>query len=147
MNKSVLMEYHAKNEKDTLEFAKESIKYISQGDTVLLYGDLGSGKTYLTKLFCGLLDVDTEVTSPSFSIINQYQGKFIINHIDFYRLENEGELLNLGMDDILNMDSINFIEWPQIIEGKIDWEHYKIRIDFEQDNPCGRYFKLFRIYD
>ena len=147
MNKRVLLDYHARNEKDTIKFANESLKYLNRGDTVLLYGDLGSGKTFLTKLYCGLLGVKTEVTSPSFSIINQYPGKYSINHIDFYRLENESELLNLGMDDILNMDSINFIEWPQIIENKINWKHFRIHIEFEHNNPNGRKFKFLKVYD
>jgi tRNA threonylcarbamoyladenosine biosynthesis protein TsaE len=142
MTKKILIEYKAKNETDTIKFARQSLKHFKSGDTILLYGNLGSGKTFLTKKFSQLLGVNFEVTSPSFSIINQYQGDFLINHIDFYRVENKNELLNLGLDDILNMDSINFIEWPQIIENKITWQHYRIYIEFNHNNPNGRFFKL-----
>ena len=142
MTKKILIDYIAKNESDTIEFAQQSLKHFNTGDTILLYGNLGSGKTFLTKIFSRLLGIDFEVTSPSFSIINQYQGDFLINHIDFYRVESSNELLNLGLDDILNMDSINFIEWPQIIENKITWPHYRIYIEFNQNNPNGRFFTL-----
>ena len=145
MTEKILIKNKANNESDTKEFARKSIKHFKSGDTILLYGDLGSGKTFLTKIFGQLLGVDFDVTSPSFSIINQYQGDLLINHIDFYRVENSNELLNLGLDDILNMDSINFVEWPQIIEKKITWEHYRIYIDFNNENPTGRFFKLVGI--
>ena len=110
MTEKILIKLKAKNESDTQNFARESLKNFKSGDTILLYGDLGSGKTFLTKTFGKLLGVNFDVTSPSFSIINQYLGDILINHIDFYRIENHNELLNLGLDDILNMDSINFIE-------------------------------------
>ena len=145
MTETILIKNKANNESDTKHFARESIKHFKSGDTILLYGDLGSGKTFLTKIFGQLLGVDVDVTSPSFSIINQYQGDILIYHIDFYRLENSNELHNLGLDDILNIDSITFIEWPQIIEKKVTWAHYRIYIDFDQDNPTGRFFKLVGI--
>ena len=145
MTEKILIENKAKNESDTKKFAQQSIKHFKLGDTILLYGNLGSGKTFLTKIFSQLLGVNFDVTSPSFSIINQYQGDLFINHIDFYRLENNNELLNLGMDDILNMDSINFIEWPQIIEKQITWDHFRIYIDFDKSNSTGRYFKLVKM--
>jgi len=142
MTEKLLIENKAKSESDTKNFASESLIHFKSGDTILLYGDLGSGKTFLTKLYCNMLGFDLEVTSPSFSIINQYQGELLVNHIDFYRVEKSSELLNLGLDDILNMDSINFIEWPQIIESQITWEHFRIYIEFDKENPTGRYFKL-----
>ena len=142
MTEDILIENNAKNESDTKDFAIESLKHFKIGDTILLYGDLGSGKTFLTKIYCQMLGVDFDVTSPSFSIINQYQGNMFINHIDFYRLEKKNELRNLGLDDILNMDSINFIEWPQIIENQVTWDHYRIYIEIDEKNHTGRYFKL-----
>ena len=142
MIEKVLLENNVKNESGTKDFAIESLKHFKSGDTILLYGDLGSGKTFLTKLYSQMLGVDFEVTSPSFSIINQYQCDIIINHLDFYRVEKSSELHNLGLDDILNMDGINFIEWPQIIEKQITWNHYRVYIEFDEKNPTGRYFKL-----
>lgn len=145
MEKYILIESKTKNESETKEFATESFKYFTTGDTILLYGELGSGKTYLTKLYCQTLGVDFDVTSPSFSIINQYQGDIFVNHLDFFRVQNTNELYNLGLDDILNMDSINFIEWPQIIEKQITWDHFRIYIEFVDKNSSGRYFKLINM--
>jgi tRNA threonylcarbamoyladenosine biosynthesis protein TsaE len=142
LEKKVVIEIKALNEFDTKRFADESWINFKCRDTVLLYGELGSGKTYLTKLYCRMLGVDFDVTSPSFSIINQYYGNVLINHIDFYRVQNRNELINLGLDDIFNMNSINFIEWPQIIEKQITWDHYRIYIEFVDENPSARYIKL-----
>lgn len=145
MIEELLFDYTAQNESDTEEFAKKSLQYFKSGDTILLYGDLGSGKTFLTKTYGQMLGVNFEITSPTFSIVNQYQGDLLINHIDFYRIENNSDLINLGLDDILNMDSINFIEWPQIIENQITWDHFRIYIEFDKVNSSGRYLKLFEV--
>lgn len=145
MKKTILVESQVKNESETNDFVNKSLEYFKSGDSILLYGNLGTGKTYLTKKFCEKLGVNFDITSPSFSIINQYKGSVFINHLDFYRVQNNQELLNLGLDDILNMNSINFIEWPQIIEEYISWDHYRIYIDFIEGNTLGRYFKLIGV--
>lgn len=119
---------------ETKRFAKETVCYFKPGDTILLYGTLGSGKTCLTNYYVQLLGFSTGATSPSFSIINQYEGEVFINHIDFYRIQDQKELYNLGLDDIFNSNNINFIEWPQIIEDRIDWRHFRIYIDIIKSN-------------
>tara|TARA_B100000989_G_scaffold581_1_gene369 strand:- start:370 stop:825 length:456 start_codon:yes stop_codon:yes gene_type:complete len=111
------------SETKTEEFALEFLKKIKTQDVIFLYGEMGVGKTTFVKyLINGFQkenkEIITEVTSPTFNILNEYQIKKIkINHYDLYRLNSADELKNLNLfDDKLN--SITLIEWPQIIIEK-----------------------------
>ena len=110
-------------EKKTKELAHKFIKKLSLGDIVFLYGEIGVGKTtFVRYLINGYQKVNnlelTEVTSPTFSLINEYEiNKFKINHYDLFRLKSLDEIRNLNLfDDMLN--SITLVEWPQIINKK-----------------------------
>ena len=115
MNKKILFENEVIDLDGTNNFTREVVKYFHEGDTVLLYGQLGSGKTYITRDFVFLLGSKADVSSPSFSLINHYGGEPSIYHVDLYRINELTDLANLGLEDILNSPSINFIEWPEII--------------------------------
>ena len=111
------------SEKQTEEFAIEFIKKIKPKDVIFLYGEMGVGKTTFVRFLINRLQKEnnqimTEVTSPTFNILNEYQIKKIkINHYDLYRLKSEDELKDLNLfGDKLN--SITLIEWPQIIIEK-----------------------------
>ena len=111
------------SETKTEEFALEFLKKIKPQDVIFLYGEMGVGKTTFVKyLINGFQkennEIITEVTSPTFNILNEYQIKKIkINHYDLYRLNSADELKNLNLfDDKLN--SITLIEWPQKIIKK-----------------------------
>jgi len=105
------VEILSNSEEDTIKLGKYISKFLKPGDLILLYGDLGCGKTTFVKgLAQGLLvDPETYVTSPSFSLVNIYEGKYTIYHIDLYRLESV-ELEELGIYEFLN-DGIVVIEW------------------------------------
>jgi len=143
----LLIEKEAENERESADFAGLAISYFKKGDTVLLYGPLGSGKTFLTKIFVRLLGSNADVSSPSFTLINQYAGKIRINHIDLYRISQKGDIGNLGLDDIFNDDSIKFIEWPQIIERQIEWLHFRIYIETNNSRSSWRKFRLIKFYE
>lgn len=105
------VEILSNSEEDTIKLGKYISKFLKPGDLILLYGDLGCGKTTFVKgLAQGLLvDPETYVTSPSFSLVNIYEGKYTIYHIDLYRLESV-ELEELGIYEFLN-HGIVVIEW------------------------------------
>jgi tRNA threonylcarbamoyladenosine biosynthesis protein TsaE len=142
MREELLFNKMVQSEKGSKKFAGEAVAFFKIKDVVLLYGDLGSGKTFVVREFVRLLGLKAEVSSPSFSLINQYCGKIDINHIDLYRISNEQELINLGLDDYWELDSINFVEWPQIIEKLIDWDHYRLFIETDKQRPSWRRFRL-----
>ena len=86
---------------------------LNEGDIVGLAGDLGSGKTWFTKgVALGLgVSADTVITSPSFSLMNEYQGRCALFHIDVYRLENVSDFLDAGLDEYLYGNGVTVMEW------------------------------------
>ena len=111
------------SEKKTEELASKFLKKIKPGDIVFVYGEMGVGKTtFIRYLINGLQKQNnlkiTEVTSPTFNILNQYEiNQLKVNHYDLFRIKSSEEIKNLDLfDDIMN--SILLIEWPQIIEKK-----------------------------
>ena len=85
------------------------------GDIILLFGDLGAGKTRLTQGICNGLGLDEEsyIRSPTFTLINEYPGKLPIYHIDLYRIENQEEIYSLGLEEILFDQGVTIIEWAE----------------------------------
>ena len=105
------------------------------GETLLLYGNLGTGKTTFVKgLAEGLGIAPDYVRSPTFTLINMYPGSQLqLVHADFYRLENEDEIAELGLDELLDKNSVLAVEWPE----KLRWqrtETLKIRLYYEHES-------------
>ncbi len=98
---------------------------------LLLTGDLGAGKTTLIQTICKQLNVIDEVNSPTFSIINEYKTETneSIFHLDLYRLKDENEALDIGIEDYLYDDNYTFIEWPEIIESLLPDNLMRIHIE------------------
>jgi tRNA threonylcarbamoyladenosine biosynthesis protein TsaE len=86
-------------------------KTLHAGDIVSLEGGLGAGKTTIAKGIIESLGVEDTVTSPTFTIVSEYTGKFPVYHMDLYRIEDEEELFYLGLDEILYNNGISLIEW------------------------------------
>ena len=97
--------------------AKSFAKKLIPGAVVLLEGSLGTGKTTFVRAICNELDVNPgEVKSPSYTIINEYDGRWIVYHMDLYRLADSSEINGLGLSEYIEFsenESITFIEWPQ----------------------------------
>ncbi len=107
---------HSKSEQETLQIGEKLGRKLHPPRVILLYGELGSGKTVLVRgLAKGLgMQDPTLVHSPSFTLVNQYAGKeSTIYHIDFYRLEGPRDLFSIGLEEILATPSIVIIEWAE----------------------------------
>jgi tRNA threonylcarbamoyladenosine biosynthesis protein TsaE len=100
---------------ETLQLGKSLGSSLIPGDIILLNGDLGAGKTHLTQGICnGVgLDEDSYIRSPTFTLINEYQGKLPIYHIDLYRIDSLKEIYSLGLEEILFNQGITIIEWAE----------------------------------
>jgi tRNA threonylcarbamoyladenosine biosynthesis protein TsaE len=102
---------------------------------VMLYGDLGAGKTTLVQAFCRWLGVEDTTSSPTFSLINEYGYRntegapALVYHLDLYRLKNLDEALDIGIEEILYDPWYCFIEWPQVIEPLLPEDTAKIHLD------------------
>jgi len=109
------MKLSTKNHEETLALGKELAKHLKPGDIILLFGDLGAGKTTLTQGLCiGLgLNKQAYVSSPTFTLMNQYEGIHAINHIDLYRLDTISQIEALGIEENLFSEDISIIEWSE----------------------------------
>lgn len=126
---------------ETSEFGIKLGSLLGPGDVVCLNGELGAGKTTLTKSIGLGLGVDDYITSPTFSLINEYQGKYPVYHFDVYRLENTEELYDLGFDEYFYGRGVSIIEWAEKIEDFLPEE--RIVLDIENiDNNHIRNIKI-----
>ena len=111
------------------------------GDVVLLEGDLGAGKSELTRGIARGLGVTETVTSPSFTILNVYEsGRCPLYHFDWYRLESSEELYELGMDEYLGGDGIAVVEWPGQCPDALPENAIRIRLE-----PTGEYTRRIEV--
>jgi tRNA threonylcarbamoyladenosine biosynthesis protein TsaE len=102
-------------------------------DVVALYGELGVGKTFFTRELCSFLEVRETVSSPSYVLMNEYDGKFPIFHLDLYRLNAAEEVLELGIHELFEK-GILIIEWPEIAEEFLPQNTIKIKFKFENSH-------------
>ena len=108
--------------------ALQLIQYKKNKNIICFYGEMGVGKTTFIKEICKNLLVDDNVSSPTFSIVNQYKTKQnkIIYHFDFYRLETEEEAYDMGYEEYFFQNDLCLIEWPEKIEGLIPEDIIKV---------------------
>lgn len=125
---------------DTILIADELSQQFIPGDIILLVGTLGAGKTFLVQQICKRWHINDDVTSPTFTLIQNYTGDIAVNHMDFYRIENIEELDQLGWEDLVYSDAVTFIEWPEKVEAILS-SFYKITIEQKENR---RYFRLFK---
>jgi tRNA threonylcarbamoyladenosine biosynthesis protein TsaE len=120
----------SRSAEETVRFGCERAQTLRRGDVLALAGDLGAGKTQFVKgVVAGVGSVD-EVTSPTFTLLNEYRGgRLPVFHFDFYRLETANEALRLGLDDYLFGEGVSVIEWPdrfpELIPETAEWIEFK----------------------
>ncbi|RYD90298.1 MAG: tRNA (adenosine(37)-N6)-threonylcarbamoyltransferase complex ATPase subunit type 1 TsaE [Sphingobacteriales bacterium] len=106
------------------EIAAQVLSQAGSNKIFLFYGEMGAGKTTLIKQLCAVLGVEEAVTSPTFSIVNEYVGAGSkIFHFDFYRLKRESEALDMGYEEYFYSGDYCFIEWPEKIPNLLP-DHY-----------------------
>lgn len=99
-----------------------------------MQGSLAAGKTTLTKGIAQALGVKDTITSPTFCIISEYEGKMPLYHMDVYRLEGAEDFINLGIDDMLYGDGVCLIEWSEKIMSELPQKTIIVRLNSQQDN-------------
>lgn len=120
--------------------AKQIISKVTS-KTLLFYGDMGAGKTTLIKAIVAALGSQDEVSSPTFSLVNEYSAdEGLIYHFDLYRIEDLEEAYNFGIEDYLDSSHWKLIESPERIETLLSHDCHKIMIDF--DNANQRVLKI-----
>lgn len=130
------------SDRDTIEFGKGVASFLKEGDVLALVGELGSGKTWFTKgIALGLgVGSDRIVTSPSFSLVNEYVGVCPLYHMDIYRLQDLSDFLTAGLEEYLYTDGIAVMEWadrwPEILP------EYTLTVVFKIMDDHGREITL-----
>ena len=121
--------YKSNSASDTKKIASEFAKTLSCGTVVCLYGEMGVGKTVFTNGICRALGVCEYATSPTFTVVNEYDGAdFPVYHFDMYRIEDEDELIEIGFDEYLNAGGICIIEWPENIPNSLPENRVNVKI-------------------
>lgn len=134
MNKQV---YRTKSEEETRMLAENLAKALSGSQVICLRGDLGVGKTVFSKGLCHALGVTEHVSSPTFTLVNEYEGTDrSIYHFDLYRIEDPDELYEIGFSEFVDGEGLAIIEWPERAEGILP--PCRIEVLIERDGEEGR---------
>ncbi len=122
------------NLNDLPSIAKDIIENVSN-KVLLFYGDMGVGKTTLIKELVRQLNVDDIVSSPTFSLVNEYRSQDgnTIYHFDFYRIEEETEALDMGIEDYFDDDAWCFVEWPNKVKNLVPLNAVAIHLTLNED--------------
>ncbi|HEX37356.1 MAG TPA: tRNA (adenosine(37)-N6)-threonylcarbamoyltransferase complex ATPase subunit type 1 TsaE [Candidatus Cloacimonetes bacterium] len=123
------VEYISKSEEETASIADNFSKEIESGSLIALVGELGSGKTFFVKKLAKILGFDGYVSSPTFTILNIYEGELPIFHFDFYRLKDQVDIENIGFYDLIREDGIFLVEWPEKARSLFPEWYYQITFD------------------
>ncbi len=120
---------------DTIKLGEMLGRDCRAGDVILLAGELGGGKTTLTRGIALGLEVgkNVPVTSPTFNIVHEYQGRLDLFHFDLYRLSGEDELFEIGFDDYLDRGGVCVIEWPDRLGGLKPRDFVVITLEYSED--------------
>ena len=130
------------SENETKEFAKKIASKLNKGDILVLSGDLGSGKTKFTEGFLSYFGLEDEISSPTFTIVNEYHKNDInIYHFDVYRLEDSSEFYAIGGDEYFEK-GICIIEWGELIEDALTKKYIKIDFSRSSENDDERILNI-----
>jgi len=141
--------YISNSLKDTQNIASEISKLISNGDCILLNGEIGAGKTTFTKFLLEFLGVTSVVSSPTFTLLNEYDGIYPVYHFDMYRITDESELYELGFEDYISSKNspyvktgLTIIEWGENVKNILPKE--KIILNIKKTGENSREFELIK---
>jgi tRNA threonylcarbamoyladenosine biosynthesis protein TsaE len=126
------MEIISKSFEQTLEIAKEYAKTLKKGDVVLLFGDLGAGKTAFTKGVALGLGITDQITSPTYAYMNDYDG--VLYHYDCYRLSSGEQAEAMGLCDYFYMNGVCLIEWSENIKSVLPKNTKTVRLTVIDEN-------------
>lgn len=128
------MKFVTRSAEETFAVASSLAKSLKKGDVIAFTGALGAGKTCFTKGLAAGLDVEDDVTSPTFTILYEYFGRLPLYHFDLYRLSSFDDFLDIGGDEYLNGDGVCVIEWSEKIATDLPKNTIQIDIDVLEDD-------------
>ena len=137
-----LLKIISSSSEDTLSFGKKLASKLSNGDVVVLSGELGSGKTKLTEGILSYFNLEDEISSPTFTIVNEYiKNDINIYHFDVYRLEDSSEFYEIGGDEYFDK-GICIVEWGEIIQDALPKDYIHIQFERDTNNENSRILNI-----
>ena len=138
------MDEITRSSRETHKLGIELSRTLKKGDVVSVYGELGAGKTLIIQGICKGLKVKERVTSPSFTLINEYSGREKVYHFDFFRVNSLVEAVDIGCNEYFYNDGICLIEWPEKIEKILPKKRTKIIIRYYKGKEHWRRIKIIK---
>ena len=128
------MTIYTKGEEETEAAGADFASSLPDGTVVALYGDLGAGKTAFVRGMARGMGIRARVSSPTFTIVNEYLGARELYHFDMYRLSSAEELFGIGWEDYLNRGGVCAVEWSENVSEAFDGDEIPVRIERLSDN-------------
>jgi len=142
-----MVNIYLENENKTKEIGYKLGKLLQPGSVICLIGDLGAGKTTMTQSLAKALEVEDYITSPTFTIVNEYEGRMPLYHFDVYRIGSSDEMYDIGYDEYINGDGVCIIEWANLIDDILPDEYLYIELKYKDMsremtlNPVGQKYE------
>lgn len=121
--------YISRSEAETEAIGEKLAQSVTGGTVVAMYGDLGAGKTAFVRGMARGMGLSCRVSSPTFTIVNEYEGERELIHFDMYRLESSDELFEIGWEDYLNRGAVCAVEWSEKVEDAFYGDETIVRIE------------------
>ena len=128
-----MQEFITKNEQETEDLGAKLAASLPDGSVVAMYGDLGAGKTAFVRGMARGMGLQVRVSSPTFTIVNEYLGPRELIHFDMYRLSGADELFDIGWEDYLARGAVCAVEWSENVEDAFFGDEIRVRIEKRSD--------------
>lgn len=141
-----MLKFHAGSVERTVELGQILGKMLQKGDNICLTGELGTGKTAFTGGIAKALGIDGYITSPTFTIINEYEGRLPLYHFDVYRISSTGEMFETGYDEYISGNGVTVIEWAELIEEILPTDRIDVHIEKDDSEKTDSRLITMRFY-
>lgn len=118
---------------ETIQLGKKIGSLLQPGAIIAMEGNLAVGKTTITKGIAESLGIEEAITSPTFTLISEYEGKMPLYHMDVYRLDSCEDFINLGVEDLMYGDGVSIIEWSERVREELPKSTITLRLEIRED--------------
>lgn len=132
------MTFFTESERETEALGKRLASSVGPGTVIALYGGLGAGKTAFVRGLASGMGLSARVSSPTFTVVNEYPGKTPLFHFDMYRLSDSDELFEIGWEDYLSRGGVIAVEWSEIVDDAFDRDTIRVRIERDDESTDKR---------